>query len=298
MNMTLHHHIALLSKFDRGLALKELISQAVKPGARVLDAGCGTGLLSIFAVQAGAKEVLAVDAADTSVAEALARENNCLKHIKFLQCDLDSLSAKEQGQFDVLIGMIYFNDPRRDEAQSRLAARLAREFLRPGGRCIPDSVEYLAIAMDWPSQNLTARVLDLHNRVALMEGRYGLRFGPLANAGLETPNPQWYPLRDPAGCLIRPDARLLSEPAVFARINHEQGMAAYPTEIKIKTEAPGLCDSILFIQNIRFGERIIFSNESVSWIENPAYCSAGTLLSLECGAAWHHANRLRLLGAD
>jgi len=40
-------------------------------GATVLDVGCGTGILSLFAAQAGAKRVFAVDASD--IAEKAAK---------------------------------------------------------------------------------------------------------------------------------------------------------------------------------------------------------------------------------
>ncbi len=64
-------HARLLLRVDRTLSIREAISRTVKPGDRVLDAGCGTGLLSLLSIGAGAKEVLAVDRDHVSLASHL-----------------------------------------------------------------------------------------------------------------------------------------------------------------------------------------------------------------------------------
>lgn len=53
-------NLNLLSRFDRTFNLKAAILEAVDPGNRVLDAGCGSGLLSLWAAQVGAKEIVAI----------------------------------------------------------------------------------------------------------------------------------------------------------------------------------------------------------------------------------------------
>lgn len=50
-------HYDLLRRTHRALALKAIIQEQIKPGMRVLDAGCGSGILSIWAGQAGAEVV-------------------------------------------------------------------------------------------------------------------------------------------------------------------------------------------------------------------------------------------------
>lgn len=116
----LAHMILLAAAPERILALRLAMSSAIGPSSVVLDAGCGSlGVLAIMAARLGARRVVAVDTGRLEVASALAEENGVADRIEFVRSDLADLPAAT-GSFDVIMGMIYFNDPRRDLAQQQV----------------------------------------------------------------------------------------------------------------------------------------------------------------------------------
>ena len=58
----------------------EALERAVTPGARVLDVGCGSGILSIAAAKLGAREVVALDIDSDCV--RVTRENVALNGVE------------------------------------------------------------------------------------------------------------------------------------------------------------------------------------------------------------------------
>ena len=64
-------------------------------GAVVLDVGCGTGILSMFSAQAGAKKVYAVDASDVAhKAERNIRDNGFSEVIEVIKARVEDISAE------------------------------------------------------------------------------------------------------------------------------------------------------------------------------------------------------------
>jgi SAM-dependent methyltransferase len=131
---TIRSHLEMLQDRVRTEAYLAAIREVVKPGDRVLDFGCGTGVLSIFAERAGAGRIYAVDRSRMlSTAKIIFEENGC-KRIETVFGEGDTVELPSQ--VDVIIsewmGHFLFA-----ERMLEPLIRLRDKFLRPGGLIIP-----------------------------------------------------------------------------------------------------------------------------------------------------------------
>ena len=99
----------------------------IKPGARLLDVGCGAGQLSLIAARAGAK-VTGCDIATNWLEQARTRAAAEGLDITFEEGDAEALPYKD-GQFDAVVSMLGAMFAPRPEL---VAAELTR-VCRPGG---------------------------------------------------------------------------------------------------------------------------------------------------------------------
>ncbi len=96
-------YICLIDK-KRTLAFRDAIKEVVKTGDIVVEVGAGTGILSLFAVEAGASQVYAVEI-DPVLAKGLrttVHANHYEDKIKIIE--VDALMAKLPKNVDVIIG--------------------------------------------------------------------------------------------------------------------------------------------------------------------------------------------------
>jgi len=143
------HYYGMLSDKVRMRAYRDAIFKIVKPGDVVVDLGAGTGLLSIWAVHAGASKVYAIEKTSAVVlAKEIAQANQCLDKIEFINKNsmdvelpemADLLISETLGSFGIDENTLQFTIDARDR------------FLKKGGQMIPQSLElFVAPVEDKP----------------------------------------------------------------------------------------------------------------------------------------------------
>jgi SAM-dependent methyltransferase len=134
-------HRWMLRDTVRNEAYRQAIFRVVKPGDVVLDVGAGTGILSIFAAQAGARRVFAVErSAIAEVAKRIIRTNGFENVIEVVAGDLEDVSLPEK--VDVIVSE-WMGGLGVDENMFAPVVMARGRYLKPGGKMIPARVTAL-----------------------------------------------------------------------------------------------------------------------------------------------------------
>jgi protein arginine N-methyltransferase 1 len=142
----LDYHRGLLADELRTRAYRDAIARVVKPGDVVVDLGCGTGILSLFACEAGASRVFAIDMGHMAdVAALLMRHAGVADRVTVLHEEstkvelpvrADVLVTETMGPFGLDEGIVgYLLDARR-------------RLLRPDAMIIPRQLTVSAVPLE------------------------------------------------------------------------------------------------------------------------------------------------------
>jgi protein arginine N-methyltransferase 1 len=167
-------HKVMLQDIIRTEAYEKSIAAVVKPAHRVLDFGCGSGVLSMFAARANAAQVTAVDRSPfIKNAQNIAFANG-FENITFYHDDHESLQLDER--VDVIVsewmGHCLFY-----EAMLEPLLTVRDRCLAEGGIMIPAQVSlHVGLVSD-------EEILD--DLSFLQSEPYGLDFSPIAHVPLQ-----------------------------------------------------------------------------------------------------------------
>ncbi|MFA7231994.1 MAG: class I SAM-dependent methyltransferase [Victivallaceae bacterium] len=140
-------HEPMLRDSIRCKAFRQAIVNAVTPGCTVLDIGAGTGILSIFAAQAGAGVVYAVERTGIAeLAKYIIQQNKLEDKIQVLHDDIENIELP--GKVDVIVSE-WLGGYGVDENLLPVVLLARDRWLKPGGKMIPETVSaWMAPAQD------------------------------------------------------------------------------------------------------------------------------------------------------
>lgn len=170
-------HRKLLNAPERMQLYRQAIHAVVRPGDVVIDLGCGSGILGLFACQAGARRVYAVERSEALVvAKELARANGFTDRITYFKGDARELELDEPA--DVIVSELI--------SKAVIGQKMAEtvdwcrdNLLKPGGRIIPAEVELFAAPIE---------SAEIYSKVQLPDGAvYQLDFSVFAQRSFNTP---------------------------------------------------------------------------------------------------------------
>lgn len=145
--IALSRHRLMLLDETRMDAFRRAIRETVRPGDVVVDLGTGTGVLALWAAEAGASRVFAIEPAPiVGIARRLARDNPRGDRITFLQADARDVELPEPA--DVLISECMGNFFVTDDLAPVL--RDARRLIRPGARVLPSRIRLWMAPVFYP----------------------------------------------------------------------------------------------------------------------------------------------------
>ena len=142
----LDEHVEYLSLPHRLDLYRAAVARVVRPGDRVVDVGCGTAVLGLLCLEAGASHV---DAIDSTVALELARQSLARAQLgakcNFIRASSFRVTLPERADIVICdhVGSFGF-----DYGQIDTLADARRRFLKPGGKLIPGRLKLFVGAVE------------------------------------------------------------------------------------------------------------------------------------------------------
>lgn len=180
----LDYHLSMLHDTARMDAYRRAAAATVRPGDVVVDIGCGSGVLSFMACEAGARKVYAIESGPViALARELAADNGFADRIDFVEGWSTEVELPEAA--DVLVTETIGNAG-LDEGIVAWIVDARHRLLRPGASLVPqrlrtwlapvESPDDHTLVSDWRSTSLPYDYAAAHRRaVGLL---WFTEFGP------------------------------------------------------------------------------------------------------------------------
>ncbi|TVP58301.1 MAG: methyltransferase domain-containing protein [Halomonadaceae bacterium] len=276
-------HQLMLGDSLRMLAYEKAIKESIRPGDVVLDLGTGTGILSLWALQAGASHVYGIDLDNAILQQAKTRLEQAGFAGRFEAINRLSYEVELSQPVDVLISEIMGNLADNENFQPILQDGIAR-FLKPGGLAIPLSVASYLV----PVAAVKAHEHLCRNEVATLNAHYQLA-QLCQRKHIKSPFDLYYDTIIPRHCYI-------SEPALLRQYQGDWSQpGSYTSTLTFTADKAGCLtgfkgyfiaqlsrDTVLDIS----GDGIDQGASSDSWkhaflpLENPITLAAGDTINL------------------
>jgi len=129
-------HRRMLADGVRCNTYQQAISKFVTRGSVVADVGAGTGIMAIFAAQAGATKVYAIEPTRTiEIAKKLAQSNGLSNRIEFIQANMEEVNLPEK--VDVIISE-WIGSYGDEENLLTGVLTFRDKWLKSGGHLLPE----------------------------------------------------------------------------------------------------------------------------------------------------------------
>jgi len=190
-------HARLLSDRPRNQAMVDVIGRHA-PGHRVLEIGCGSGLLSIVAARAGATRVYGVEPTGLAdVARELVAANGLADRVEILDGRVEDLSPRP---VDLAFSELLNADPFFEGVVSAMAA--GADWVVPGGLLAPRRLVVKVALARVPDSAREVRAA--RSELQRLAGAFDIRVDPILEL-LQTDEPYVY---------MTEQVQIVSEPVV------------------------------------------------------------------------------------
>ncbi len=170
-------HRALISDEQTQGKFRRAIRSVVRPGDVVLDLGTGSGIHAVFACQAGAKRVYAIESAVIiELAKGLVKANGYSDRVRFIRGVSHQVKLPEK--VDVIINNMGFPNVARNLSD-------ARRFLKKTGKLIPCAIKFSFVPVDYGE--------SYERKISFWDAKhYGLKFDFLRKYAVNQPQPAYF----------------------------------------------------------------------------------------------------------